>query len=211
MPKVRSEGRSRTRPQTPRYGRARRPPCPVPAWIPTCVIATPHHHTDNDDHNHPQPPTIAAATNQPTNQQLVLNPADAELFLPKLLPRLEAAATETADPECRSVCAAATATVKRAVSEGPGASAANEDNRKTLSTEEASPGGLGGKGGGGGPWHTCTCTYAHALVLHPLEHCRSRGWRLLGWALMVQASAPHPPHPTFSHPPRCPRFLLPPP
>eukprot|EP00201_Polytomella_parva_P021393 CAMPEP_0175048820 /NCGR_PEP_ID=MMETSP0052_2-20121109/6407_1 /TAXON_ID=51329 ORGANISM="Polytomella parva, Strain SAG 63-3" /NCGR_SAMPLE_ID=MMETSP0052_2 /ASSEMBLY_ACC=CAM_ASM_000194 /LENGTH=1151 /DNA_ID=CAMNT_0016312937 /DNA_START=110 /DNA_END=3568 /DNA_ORIENTATION=+ len=69
--------------------------------------------------------------------KLVTNPADACLFLPKLLPRLEQAAKETPDPECRGVCAMAMATVKRVADEGA-----------TLAEE----GGVerGGGGGGGG-------------------------------------------------------------
>ncbi len=55
-------------------------------------------------------------------------PPDADAFLPKLLPRLEAAATETPDPECRSVCAAAAATVKRVAEEA--AASRDADDRK---------------------------------------------------------------------------------
>lgn len=50
--------------------------------------------------------------------KLVNNPADVAAFLPKLLPRLEQAAKEVSDPECRSVCEAAEATLKRMVEDG---------------------------------------------------------------------------------------------
>lgn len=61
----------------------------------------------------------------------LLWPPDADAFLPKLLPRLEAAATETPDPECRSVCAAAATTVKRVAEEA--AASRDADDRKVRS------------------------------------------------------------------------------
>ncbi|KAG2447603.1 hypothetical protein HYH02_007524 [Chlamydomonas schloesseri] len=68
--------------------------------------------------------------------KLVLVPADADTFLPKLLPRLEAAANETPDPECRSVCAAAVTTVRRVAEAAHSARLAEDDERKVLKEAE---------------------------------------------------------------------------
>ncbi|KAG2490532.1 hypothetical protein HYH03_010927 [Edaphochlamys debaryana] len=68
--------------------------------------------------------------------KLVINPADADAFLPKLLPRLEAAAEETPDPECRSVCAGAVATVRRVAEAAAANRASEEADRKQLGEAE---------------------------------------------------------------------------
>ncbi|KXZ51764.1 hypothetical protein GPECTOR_11g208 [Gonium pectorale] len=68
--------------------------------------------------------------------KLVTSPADADAFLPKLLPRLEAAANETPDPECRSVCAAAAATVRRVADAAAASREAEADERKVLGEAE---------------------------------------------------------------------------
>ncbi|GLC54208.1 hypothetical protein PLESTB_000835000 [Pleodorina starrii] len=68
--------------------------------------------------------------------KLVTSAADADAFLPKLLPRLEAAANETPDPECRSVCAAAAATVRRVADTAAATRQAEADERKVLGEPE---------------------------------------------------------------------------
>lgn len=50
--------------------------------------------------------------------QLVDNPADAEVFLPRLLPGLERVSTEVSDPECRGVATAAHTTLLKVGAEG---------------------------------------------------------------------------------------------
>lgn len=45
--------------------------------------------------------------------QLVENPVDAAVFLPQLLPDLEKVSKDVSDPECRSVCERARATLER--------------------------------------------------------------------------------------------------
>lgn len=50
--------------------------------------------------------------------QLVDNPADAAVFLPRLLPGLERVSQEVSDPECRSVATSALATLRRVGAEG---------------------------------------------------------------------------------------------
>jgi elongation factor 3 len=45
--------------------------------------------------------------------QLVENPVDAAVFLPQLLPDLEKVSIDVSDPECRSVCERARATLER--------------------------------------------------------------------------------------------------
>jgi elongation factor 3 len=45
--------------------------------------------------------------------KLVENPVDAAVFLPQLLPDLEKVSTDVSDPECRSVCERARATLER--------------------------------------------------------------------------------------------------
>jgi elongation factor 3 len=50
--------------------------------------------------------------------QLVDDPADAECFLPMLLPGLEKASNEVADPEARTVAIKAFATLKRVSGHG---------------------------------------------------------------------------------------------
>ncbi|EFJ53037.1 hypothetical protein VOLCADRAFT_72263 [Volvox carteri f. nagariensis] len=68
--------------------------------------------------------------------KLVTSAADGDTFLPKLLPRLEAAANETPDPECRSVCAAAAATVRRVAETAAATRQAEADERKVLGEAE---------------------------------------------------------------------------
>ncbi|KAG2423269.1 hypothetical protein HXX76_015419 [Chlamydomonas incerta] len=68
--------------------------------------------------------------------KLVLVPADADTFLPKLLPRLEAAANETPDPECRAVCGTAVTTVRRVAEAAHSARLAEDDERKVLKEAE---------------------------------------------------------------------------
>ncbi|GFR42452.1 hypothetical protein Agub_g3359 [Astrephomene gubernaculifera] len=68
--------------------------------------------------------------------KLVTNPADADTFLPKLMPRLEAAANETPDPECRSVCASAAATVRRVADAAAASREAEAEERKQLKEAE---------------------------------------------------------------------------
>ncbi|GIL45196.1 hypothetical protein Vafri_2513 [Volvox africanus] len=68
--------------------------------------------------------------------KLVTSAADGDTFLPKLLPRLEAAANETPDPECRAVCAAAVATVRRVAETAAATRQAEADERKVLGEKE---------------------------------------------------------------------------
>lgn len=50
--------------------------------------------------------------------KLVNNPADAAVFLPRLLPGLEAVSKEVANPECREVAERAHATLLRVGAKG---------------------------------------------------------------------------------------------
>ena len=50
--------------------------------------------------------------------QLVDNPADAAVFLPRLLPGLERVSAEVSDPECRGVATTAHNTLLRVGAEG---------------------------------------------------------------------------------------------
>lgn len=59
--------------------------------------------------------------------KLVNNPADAAVFLPRLLPGLEAVRTEVANPECREVADRAHATLLRVGAKGKVTEMSEED------------------------------------------------------------------------------------
>lgn len=72
--------------------------------------------------------------------QLVENPNDAKIFLPRLLPGLEKVSQEVPDPECRSVASKARDTLLKLV-EDPAAAAPAEahDFKVCLSFPTAVP------------------------------------------------------------------------
>lgn len=69
--------------------------------------------------------------------KLVLNPSDVEPFVPKLLPELKRSAEDAAFDEIREVCAAAEATLLRAMGEA-GIAVINENKKKRSAAKAAS-------------------------------------------------------------------------
>jgi elongation factor 3 len=65
-------------------------------------------------------------------EQLVEDPMDAAVFLPKLLPDLEKVSKDVSDPECREVCERARATLTRIGGSGAAKKAAERAVPETI-------------------------------------------------------------------------------